>query len=73
LRKGYATEAVRAVTAAGFQAGVRRFVLNCDVRNVASQGVARSAGFTHLSTDDRTDPERGHFEEMTWELLPPPR
>lgn len=68
LRRGYATEAVRAVTGAGFEAGVRRFVLNCDLRNTASQGVARSAGFTYLSTDARTDPARGPYEEMTWEL-----
>jgi RimJ/RimL family protein N-acetyltransferase len=41
LRKGYASEAVRAVTAAGFDAGVRRFVLNCHPANAASIGVAR--------------------------------
>lgn len=70
LRKGYATEAVRAVTASGFESGVRRFVLNCDLRNTASQGVARAAGFNLLSTDKRVDPSRGPYEEMTWELLP---
>jgi RimJ/RimL family protein N-acetyltransferase len=68
LRQGYASEAVRAVTAAGFAAGVRRFVLNCNPANVASIGVARSTGFTYLSTDQRVETDGVQFEEMTWEL-----
>jgi RimJ/RimL family protein N-acetyltransferase len=71
LRKGYASEAVRAVTAAGFNAGVRRFVLNCHPANAASIGVARSTGFTYLSTDERVNGDGVRFEEMTWELRPP--
>ena len=70
LRKGYASEAVRAVTAAGFAAGVRRFVLNCDPANAASIGVARSTGFTYLSTNERIGADGVRFEEMTWELRP---
>lgn len=71
LRKGYASEAVRAVTAAGFEAGVRRFVLNCNPVNKASIGVARSAGFNYLTTDERAGAGGERYEEMTWELLPP--
>lgn len=70
LRKGYTSEAVRAVTAAGFAAGVRRFVLNCDPANAASIGVARATGFTYLSTEQRVGPDGVRFEEMTWELRP---
>ena len=69
LRSGYASEAVRAVTAAGFDAGVRRFVLNCHPDNAASIGVARSTGFTFLSTEERAD-NGVRYEEMTWELRP---
>jgi RimJ/RimL family protein N-acetyltransferase len=69
LRKGYASEAVSAVTAAGFEAGVLRFVLNCHPDNAASIGVARSAGFTYLSTDQRVADDGTPFVEMTWELL----
>ena len=70
LRRGYASEAVRAVTAAGFEAGVRRFVLNCDPANAASIGVARTTGFTYLSTDERIADDGARFVEMTWELRP---
>ena len=70
LRKGYTSEAVRAVTAAGFAAGVHRFVLNCDPANAASIGVARSTGFTYLSTGQRVDRAGVPTDEMTWELLP---
>ena len=68
LRQGYASEAVRAVTRTGFDSGVRRFVLNCHPDNVASIGVARSCGFTYLSTDERTDRDGTPYTEMTWEL-----
>lgn len=70
LRKGYASEAVRAVTTAGFAAGIRRFVLHCDLANEASIGVARSAGFTYISTDERVDADGGRQKEMTWHLEP---
>jgi RimJ/RimL family protein N-acetyltransferase len=70
LRRGYASEAVRAVTAAGFEAGVRRFVLNCDPANAASMGVARTTGFTYLATDERIADDGARFVEMTWELRP---
>jgi RimJ/RimL family protein N-acetyltransferase len=68
LRKGYASEAVRAITAAGFAVGVQRFVLNCNPANVASIGVARSTGFTYLTTAQRVESDGVEFEEMTWEL-----
>ncbi len=70
LRKGYASEAVRAVTAAGFAAGIRRFELNCDPANSASIGVARSTGFTYLSTDERIKDDGIRYTEMTWYLQP---
>ena len=70
IRKGYASEAVRALTTEGFRAGVQRFVLNCDPRNTASIGVARSTGFTYLTTDERVNPEGVPYKEMTWELRP---
>ncbi len=70
LRKGYATETVRAVAVAGFDAGIRRFVLNCHPANVASIGVARSTGFTYLSTDERMESDGVRYEEMTWALQP---
>lgn len=68
LRNGYASEAVRTVTEAGFIAGVRRFVLNCDPANEASIGVARSVGFTYLPTRQRVDRDGSQIDEMTWEL-----
>jgi len=68
LRKGYASEAVRAVTAAGFVAGIRRFVLNCNPSNAARIGVARSTGFTYLSTGEPVYDDGVRTEEMTWEL-----
>ena len=68
LRRGYASEAVRAVTKAGFAAGVRRFVLNCHPDNTASIGVARATGFTYLCTDERFEVDGARYDEMTWEL-----
>jgi RimJ/RimL family protein N-acetyltransferase len=70
LRQGFASEAVRAVTAAGFEAGVWRFVLNCNPANAASIGVARSTGFVYLATDRRVSGDGEPYEEMTWELRP---
>jgi ribosomal-protein-serine acetyltransferase len=70
VRRGYASEAVRAVTRTGFRCGVRRFVLNCNPGNEASIGVARATGFTYLSTDERTDEDGARYDEMTWELRP---
>ena len=45
-RTGYAVEAVRAVTAYAFRAGLYRVELLAATGNIASQRVARSAGFT---------------------------
>lgn len=70
LRKGYASEAVRAVTAAAFEAGVSRITLNCHTANDASIAVARSTGFRYLSTNERLDGDEAPYEEMTWELEP---
>lgn len=45
-RKGYAVEATRGVAAYAFEKGMHRMELLTAVGNVASQGVARRAGFT---------------------------
>ena len=45
-RKGYAAEATRGVAAYAFQRGMHRIELLAAVDNLASQGVARKAGFT---------------------------
>jgi RimJ/RimL family protein N-acetyltransferase len=72
LRRGYASEAVRAITAAGFAAGVERFILHCDPGNRASIGVARSAGFRYIGTSERVE-DGTRRDEMTWELFPEPQ
>lgn len=45
-RKGYAVEAARAAAAYAFEKGMHRIELLTAVANLASQGVARKAGFT---------------------------
>lgn len=45
-RRGYAVEAVRAVTAYAFDRGLHRVELLAATGNLASQGVAAKAGFT---------------------------
>jgi RimJ/RimL family protein N-acetyltransferase len=65
LRRGYMTEAVEALMEAFAPAS---FVIHCHEDNLASQGVARKAGFTHAGFD-----ARGTYREMRWERVVPPR
>lgn len=64
-RRGYATEAVRALAAWAFrQPGVAVLQARCLTSNVASQGVLKNAGFRWVGTDDGIqDWERGPREE----------
>ena len=45
-RQGYAAEAIQAVLAAGFSAGVHRVYAECDPRNKCSWGLLEHLGFT---------------------------
>jgi RimJ/RimL family protein N-acetyltransferase len=65
LRRGYVSEAVRGLLAAGLG---KRFVINCSPENGASMGVARACGFTQAGT--RTLQHEGRdLEEIRWELV----
>ncbi len=58
--QGYATEAVRAIAAAGFQSlGLSAVEIRASARNVASHRVAERAGFVLESviSDGRVDPD----------------
>jgi [ribosomal protein S5]-alanine N-acetyltransferase len=60
--RGYATEAVRALIAWGFdQPSVRRIVANCLADNAASIRVLEKAGMRQTGRDR---------DELTWEVLP---
>ena len=69
-RQGYATEAVNALVDTAFALpnieGVR---IHCDVRNAASSGVARRAGFVQISTikNDKFDPAAPARDTAVWE------
>jgi ribosomal-protein-alanine N-acetyltransferase len=62
-RRGYATEAARAIVAWGFtQPGVRRIVANCHFDNTASFRVLEKAGMRQTGRDR---------DELTWEIRAP--
>jgi ribosomal-protein-alanine N-acetyltransferase len=62
-RRGYATEAARAIVGWGLaQPGVRRIVANCQFDNAASIRVLEHAGMRQTGRDR---------DELTWELLAP--
>ncbi|MCS6776677.1 MAG: GNAT family N-acetyltransferase [Chloroherpetonaceae bacterium] len=71
-RQGYVTEAVQAVTRAGFEhAGARRIEIRCDSRNVRSRRVAEQAGY-HLEAilrHDRRAPDGSLRDTLLFVLL----
>ena len=71
-RRGYATEAVAALTQIALLAqGAHRLEIHCDPRNVASSGVPRKLGFVHEATRRRVvdvDAARA-ADRMIWTLL----
>lgn len=70
IRRGVATEMVRRICAIAFaKEGVRHVEIHHDRANLASQRVARSAGFVHVL--DRPDPPQGPADEgieRVWRL-----
>jgi RimJ/RimL family protein N-acetyltransferase len=69
--RGYATEAVGAITRAAFEElGVERLEIRCDPRNVRSAGVPRRLGYRHARTidTDSTTPDGRPRDTMVWEL-----
>jgi RimJ/RimL family protein N-acetyltransferase len=70
MRRGFATEAVRALTGIALgQAGVARVEIRCDPRNARSIAVARRAGFVHLTTlvGNTTTPSGEPRDTIVWE------
>jgi len=62
-RRGYASEAARAIVAWGFaQPGVQRIVANCRFDNLGSMRVLEQAGMRQTGRDR---------DELTWEMLAP--
>lgn len=69
--KGFATEAVKALTEVGFTLpDIERVQIRCDPRNTESAAVARRAGFRHVTTleKDTLDPKGAPRDTMVWEL-----
>jgi RimJ/RimL family protein N-acetyltransferase len=69
--RGYATEAVGAVTRAAFEElGVQRLEIRCDPKNVRSAGVPHRLGYRHTRTleNDTTTPDGRPRDTMVWEL-----
>jgi RimJ/RimL family protein N-acetyltransferase len=69
--RGYAAEAVNAVTAIAFEElGVDRVEIRCDPRNLRSAGVPRRIGYRHTHTieSDATTPDGQPRDTMVWEL-----
>ncbi len=72
LRRSIATRAVRALADAAFdeRTDLTALELTCDEANTASAAVARSAGFTYVTSrrrDPRTPAESG--QQMLWRLV----
>jgi RimJ/RimL family protein N-acetyltransferase len=70
--RGYATEAVVAVTDWAFAHGIARMELTPDPANVASQRVAAAAGFTREGMRRSAGPARGggRADQVVWVRLP---
>ncbi len=71
LRKGYATEAARAVMDFAIdELGVHRIFAGCDSENVASYKLMEKLGMTHVSTGTRRNRSMGDEErvELVYEV-----
>ncbi len=69
-RQGLATRAVRAMTGHARDLGLRRVVLRIEGVNVASTGVARSAGFVLTPAPPQVHESKGRTIELrTWERV----
>lgn len=68
--RGYVAEAVAALTAAAFDAGVRHLEIRCDTRNVRSAAVPRRLGYRLVETLERTTGAAagGSAATMVWRL-----
>ncbi|HZW90612.1 MAG TPA: GNAT family N-acetyltransferase, partial [Myxococcaceae bacterium] len=68
MGRGFATEAVRALTGIGLGQAAR-VEIRCDPRNARSIAVARRAGFRHLTTlvGSSTTPAGEPRDTMVWE------
>lgn len=72
LRRGYATEAAKAVMDfARDELGVRRIFAGCDSENVASYKLMEKLGMTHASTGVRTNRSMGDEQrvELVYEII----
>ncbi len=72
VRKGYCTEAVRALMQVGFDVlGLRRLEVHCNPKNVASAAVPRKLGYVHDATlRNRVPNEKGELRDsMVWSML----
>jgi RimJ/RimL family protein N-acetyltransferase len=70
-RRGYATEAVRALTAAAFTLPtVQQVQIRCDTHNLASAEVPRRLGFRHSETlaADTLTPLGAPRDTMVWQI-----
>jgi RimJ/RimL family protein N-acetyltransferase len=72
--RGLATEAVAALTTAGFTTfSAKRIEIRCDPRNLRSMGVARRLGYRHVETliGNTFTPAGAVRDTMVWALEPP--
>jgi RimJ/RimL family protein N-acetyltransferase len=71
-RRGFASGALRLVVRYGFETlGLERIELKIDPANEASQGVARSCGFTYEGTLRSDQPFKGaRMDSQMWSRLP---
>jgi RimJ/RimL family protein N-acetyltransferase len=68
--KGFATEAIKALTEAAFALPtIERVEIRCDPRNTRSAAVAQRAGFRHATTLEKNtlDPGGAPRDTMVWE------
>ncbi len=71
-RRGYATEAARALTQVAFTApSIERVQIRCDPRNVPSAGVPRRLGFRHIETlsANTITPTGASRDTMVWQMV----